>query len=123
MRILFTIRSPFHGRCEHARCRVAPSPAADFNELEAERLDLSQDAVKGGLVGKAARQHRVAVIGDRGETWKRRQEAITEKPADPNLEPGGHDSFGNVLVHGDSVGAGRMSARRPDRMSFRRHGE
>ena len=56
---------------------VAPLAAANFDELEAERLDLSQDAMEGGLVGKAASQHGVALVWDRGEIGERRQEAIT----------------------------------------------
>jgi hypothetical protein len=97
---LFTIRSPFGGRFGHAGRGVAPSLAADFDKLEAERLDLGQDAMEGGLVGKAARQERVAVVRDRSEIRERRQEAITEKAADPDLEPSGPDSSGALLVHG-----------------------
>jgi hypothetical protein len=92
--------SSFSWRAGYARRRVAPSPAANFDELKAELLDLSQDAVEGGLVGKAARQHGVALVRDRREIGERRQEAITENPADPDLEPGGRDSFRGLLVHG-----------------------
>jgi WhiB family transcriptional regulator, redox-sensing transcriptional regulator len=74
-----------------ALCRGLPPltrrQAADFDELQAERLGLGQRAVQGGLVDQHAGQHGVAVFRLRLESGKRRADRLAQAAADSDLVP------------------------------------
>jgi hypothetical protein len=70
------------------RRRASASATADFDELEAERLDLTEDAVERGLVRQVSEEQGVALVRDREEIRKRREEAVAEDPAHADLVPG-----------------------------------
>jgi hypothetical protein len=70
------------------RRRASASATTDFDELEAERLDLTEDAVERGLVRQVSEEQGVALVRDREEIRKRREEAVAEDPADADHVPG-----------------------------------
>jgi hypothetical protein len=72
---------------------LVPSPGfglvtADFNELEPERFDLTEDTVERGLVRQVPKEQGVALVRDREEIRERRKEAVAEDPAHADLVSG-----------------------------------
>src|SRR5258708_23560042 len=80
--------------------------AADFEQLEAERFDLSKHAMQRGPVGQAAREHGVASLHLCVEARERREQRPAQHSADANLAAGG----GRRILHDLRIAGARGTA-------------
>jgi hypothetical protein len=87
--------------------------AANLEQLEAERFDLGEHAVKRRLVRQRSGQYGVASLRLRVQARERLEERRVQESANADLVARGS----RRLRHAPSIAAKRMTAHRPDRMS------
>ena len=80
--------------------------AAEFEQLEAERFDLSEHAMQRGPLRQAAREHGVASRHLRVEARERREQRLAQHSANANLAAGG----GRRILHDLRVAGARVTA-------------
>jgi hypothetical protein len=92
---------------------VVELSTSDLDQLEVERLDLSQDAMERRLVRQPPRKDRVPSIGARTQARERAAERRPQHAADAYLVVLGNF---HALGHDVSIGLNRLTPHRPDRM-------
>src|SRR6266404_8369078 len=80
--------------------------AADFEQLEAERFDLSEHTMQRRPVGQAAREHGVASLHLRVEARERREQRLAQHSADANFAAG----RGPRILHDLTIAGARVTA-------------
>ena len=93
---------------------AAALPAVDLEQLQAECLELVDDAVQGGLVGEAAGEQRVVSAAGRGQGRECLHDRRAERAADADLIASRTTAAGRGFLgwHALRVGVRRMSAHR-----------